>query len=171
MGAQPRLQLLLYDKNNRNGNVKHKTKHLVIRKAGWAAIEVRWWSDCTEAQADLRLFCLHGINRYSPDVARLILWRFLAIFTSITVVQLNPHKNRSATKPTKSHVRPAKTQTRLGIRPVWSVSSLCAWRNLGSLATHWALNEASYQTGRMTRLICVFAGRTGHFVGFVVRRL
>ena len=34
MGAQPRPQLLLYDKNNRNGNVKHKTKHLVIRKAG-----------------------------------------------------------------------------------------------------------------------------------------
>ena len=27
---------------NRNGNVKHKTKHLVTRKAGWAAIEVRW---------------------------------------------------------------------------------------------------------------------------------
>ena len=33
MGAQPRPQLLSYDKNNRNGNVKHKTKHLVIRKA------------------------------------------------------------------------------------------------------------------------------------------
>ena len=33
-GRQPRPQLLLYDKNNRNGNVKHKTKHLVIRKAG-----------------------------------------------------------------------------------------------------------------------------------------
>ena len=33
-GAQPRPQLLLYDKNNRNGNVKYKTKHLVIRKAG-----------------------------------------------------------------------------------------------------------------------------------------
>ena len=30
------------------------------------------------------------------------------------------------TKPTKWHVRPAKTQVSLGIRPVWSVSSSCA---------------------------------------------
>ena len=37
-------------------------------------------------------------------------------------------------KPTKWHVRPAKTQ----IRPVWSESSLPTWRNLGSLVTHWA---------------------------------
>ena len=27
------------------------------------------------------------------------------------------------------------------------------------------------QSGRMHRLICVFAGRHGHFVGFVMRRL
>ena len=32
-------------------------------------------------------------------------------------------------------VRPAKTQISLGIRPVWSESSLFAWRKLGSLAT------------------------------------
>ena len=62
------------------------------------------------------------------------------------------------TKPTKWHLRPAKTQISLGIRPVWSESSLSAWRKLGSLATHWAL-------------IWVFAGRTCHFVGFVMRRL
>ena len=44
--------------------------------------------------------------------------------------------NRLVTKPTKWHVCPAKTQTSLGIRPVWSESSLLAWRKLGSLATH-----------------------------------
>ena len=33
-------------------------------------------------------------------------------------------------------VRPAKTQISLGMRPVWSESSLSAWRKLGSLATH-----------------------------------
>ena len=33
-------------------------------------------------------------------------------------------------------VRPAKTQISLGICPVWSESSLSAWRKLGSLATH-----------------------------------
>ena len=56
-------------------------------------------------------------------------------------------------------VRPAKTQISLGIRPVWSESSLSAWRKLGSLATHWAHSEDSNQTGRMPRLIWVFAGR------------
>ena len=45
------------------------------------------------------------------------------------------------TKPTKWHVRPAKTQISLGIRPVWSESSLSAWRNHGPLATHWAHSE------------------------------
>ena len=34
--------------------------------------------------------------------------------------------SRSMTKPTKWHVRPAKTSISLGIRPVWSESSLCA---------------------------------------------
>ena len=42
---------------------------------------------------------------------------------------------------TKWHVRPAKTQMSLGIRPVWSESSLSAWRKLSSLATQWAPNE------------------------------
>ena len=39
------------------------------------------------------------------------------------------------TKPTKSPVRPAKTQISLGIHPVWSESSLC---------THWVAKEASF---------------------------
>ena len=55
---------------------------------------------------------------------------------------------------------PAKTQISLGIRPVWSESSLLAWRKPGSLATHWAHSEDSDQTGWMPRLIWVFAGRT-----------
>ena len=63
-------------------------------------------------------------------------------------------------KPTKWHVRPAKTQISLGICPVYSESSLSAWRKLGSLATHWVHNEDSDQTGQMPRLIWVFAGRT-----------
>ena len=67
--------------------------------------------------------------------------------------------------------RPAKTQISLGIRPVWLESSLSAWRNHGSLATHWAHSKVSDQTGRMPRLIWVFAGRTCHFIGFVTRQL
>ena len=62
-------------------------------------------------------------------------------------------------KTKKVSVRPAKTQIRLGIRLVWLESSLSAWRSLGSLATHWAHSEDSDQSGRMLRLIWVFAGR------------
>ena len=36
----------------------------------------------------------------------------------------------------QNDVRPAKTQISLGIHPVWSDSSLSAWRKLGSLAAH-----------------------------------
>ena len=69
------------------------------------------------------------------------------------------YMSRLMTKPTK-WLRPVKTQISLGIRPVWSESLLPAWGKLGSLATHWAHSEDSDQTGRMPRLIWVFAGRT-----------
>ena len=59
-------------------------------------------------------------------------------------------------KTNKMAVRPAKTQISLDIRQVWSESSLSAWRNLVSLAH----SEDSYHTGRMPRLIWVFAGHT-----------
>ena len=72
---------------------------------------------------------------------------------SITVVKRE--MSRPMTKPTTWHVRPANTQISLGIRPVWSESSLCAWRNLEFLATHWAHSEDSDQAGRMPRLICL----------------
>ena len=57
-------------------------------------------------------------------------------------------------------MRPAKTQISLGICPVWSESLLYA---------HWVAEDPSFlhadsedsdQTGRMPRLIWVFAGRT-----------
>ena len=59
----------------------------------------------------------------------------------------------------------------LGFRPVWSESLLCAqWVAKDPSFLH-ADSEDSDQSGRMPRLIWVFAGRTYHFVGFVVRRL
>ena len=39
-------------------------------------------------------------------------------------------------KTNKWHMRRAKTQISLGIRPIWSESWLSSWRNLGSLATY-----------------------------------
>ena len=43
--------------------------------------------------------------------------------------------SRFMTKPTKWHVRSAKTQISLGIRPAWSESSLCA---------QWVAKDASF---------------------------
>ena len=68
-------------------------------------------------------------------------------------------------------VRPAKTQISLGIRLVWSESSLCARWVAKDTAFLRADSEDSDQTGRMPRLIWGFAGRTCHFIGFVMRRL
>ena len=41
------------------------------------------------------------------------------------------------TKPTKRHVHPTKTQINLGIHPVWSESSVSAWRLLGTQSFCW----------------------------------
>ena len=70
-------------------------------------------------------------------------------------------------KTNKMAVRPAKTQNSLGIRSVWSESSLFA---------QWVAKEPSFlhadsEDSDQTGWICVFAGRTNHFVGFVMRLL
>ena len=51
-------------------------------------------------------------------------------------------------KTNKMNMRPTNTQISLGIRPVWSESSLSqsAWRRLGSLAIHWVHCKDSDQT-------------------------
>ena len=72
---------------------------------------------------------------------------------------------------TRLHVRPAKTQTSLRVRAVWSESSLSAWRLFWSLATGRVPCEDSDQTARMRRLIWIFAGHTSSFVGNSVSRL
>ena len=74
-------------------------------------------------------------------------------------------------KTNKTTVRPAKTQISLGIRPVWSEFSLCTQWVAKDPSFLQADSEDSDQSGRMPRLIWVFAGCTCHFVGFVMRRL
>ena len=59
--------------------------------------------------------------------------------------------SRDMTKPTKWLSAQRRLGLALGIHPVWSESSLSAWREY---------SEESDQTGRMPRLIWVFAGRT-----------
>ena len=82
-------------------------------------------------------------------------WRLLTHLCTKTATYEPRHD-----KTNKVTVHPAKTRISLGIRPVWSESSLSAWRKLGSLATHSVHSEDSDQTGRMPRLIWVFAGHT-----------
>ena len=60
-------------------------------------------------------------------------------------------------KTNKVSVRPAKTQISLGIRPVWSEASLCAQSVAKDPNFLHADSEDSDQTGRMPRLIWVFA--------------
>ena len=74
-------------------------------------------------------------------------------------------------KTNKKNVRPAKTQISLGIRTVWSESLLCTQCVAKDTSSLHADSEDSDQTGRMPRLIWVFAGRTCHFVCFVMRRV
>ena len=74
-------------------------------------------------------------------------------------------------KTSKMTVRPVKTRISLGIRPIWSESSVCAqWVAKDPSFLH-ADSEDSDQTGWMTRLIWVFAIAHSHFVGFVMRQL
>ena len=74
---------------------------------------------------------------------------------NILITSILLYLSRLTTKPTKWHVRPAKTQINLGIRPVWSESSLSTWGKLKSLAIIKVHGEASGQTGWMPRLILV----------------
>ena len=73
-------------------------------------------------------------------------------------------------KTNKMTVRPAKTQISLGISPDWSESLLCTHWVAKDPSSLYADSEDSDQTGRMPRLIWVFAGHLCHFIGFVMRR-
>ena len=127
---------------------------------------MRYTSDW-ETQHNNKIFQKNTLFHIFADFG--ILFEWIEQLSSLwKKVHTQEHFNRSMTKWTKLPVRRAMTQISLGIRLVWSASSLSAWRNLGLLATQWAHSEDADQIGRMPRLIWVFAGRTGHFVGFVM---
>ena len=62
---------------------------------------------------------------------------FCSLFNEWVWDTYKHHLSRLVTKPTKWPLRPVKTQISLRIHPVRSETSLSAWRNIGSLATHW----------------------------------
>ena len=119
-----------------------------------------WWSFDSACMTVLECF-LHALFRILKCLKRL-LENFQIYFFSNEPLM---------TKPTKWHVCPVKTQISLGICPVWSESSLCTLCIAKDPTFLLADSEVSDQTGRMPRLIWVFAECTCHFVGFVVLRL
>ena len=74
-------------------------------------------------------------------------------------------------KTNKMTVRQAKTQISLGIRPVWSVFAVRSMGSYGPKLFFMWTSKTLIRLSGLPRLIWVFAGRTCHFVGFVMRRL
>ena len=93
-------------------------------------------------------------------------WRFWC--SAILLYELKTCKmSCHAIKPTKWSVHPAKTQISLGIRPVWSIFTVYSVGGWGPKVSSCGQRRLD-QTGQMPRLIWVFAGCTGYFVGFVM---
>ena len=92
------------------------------------------------------------------------LHKFLYLMQTKTLHGLMSNRN-------KMTERPAKTQISLGIRPVWSASSMCAQWLAKDPSLLQMDSKDSNQTRQMPRLIWVFGGCTCHFVGFVMRWL
>ena len=112
-----------------------------------------------------RLFFMRHALSYRTNIREGNTERFDIFYPSASVWDpksrlTNQIMSRLVKQPTKWHVR-----------PVWSEFSLCAqWvtKDLSFLHVH---SEDSDKTGRVPRLIWVFAGRTCHFVGFFSRHL
>ena len=99
----------------------------------------------------IHVFMYHGFWK------RIVSWIYQKHRQRIneTRLHLETYLSRSMTKPTKWPVRPAKTQ----ISPVWSESSLSAWRSIKFIATDRAPNEDSIRLRGCVGW-SVFAGRT-----------
>ena len=101
-------------------------------------------------------------------MAEIWMWMCLSVPPIVNILSLQEHnswcqRNKNTYEPrhdktNKMNVCPAKTQISLGIRPVWSESSLCAQWVAKNLRFLHADSEDSDQTVRMPRLIWVFAG-------------
>ena len=71
------------------------------------------------------------------------------------------HMSRNMTKLTKWHVRPAKTQISLGIRPVWSEYSLSAWRSKAWVVSYPLSAQRTKTVIRLVGYPCWFESLLG----------
>ena len=82
-------------------------------------------------------------DRLELQNVAIIVWYWIGAFVWAFLYLIVNHSSILATawQSQQNDVLTAKTQISLGIHPVWSESSLSAWRKLGSLATHWVDSE------------------------------
>ena len=122
----------------------------------------------------ISLDILHSWTYIDDERHWYLIWTFNGRYRSIedsVEPKLDSLLSQRMTKPTKWHVRPAKTQISLGICSVWSETLLSAQEVAENPSFLHADSEDSDQTGLMPRLIWVVSGRTCHFVSFVMHWL
>ena len=135
-------------------SVRKAHTHFVDFVMSWLVIKLKHFLYAIKVSSFLILNCFN---------AKLYLIRFevsSALFLLIT-------KNMSG-RTTNLTKCPANIQINLGIWPVWSESLMCALWVARDSSLLLADSEDSDWTVWMPRLIWVFAGPTGHFVGFVM---
>ena len=124
-------------------------------------LHLKWFLTITTIIYGVQIFrifaiiCVVGVKTYIvffTETTELVFF-IIKLFTSNSLLQLDLvcSCHKAAVKPVcacwfelphdktnKMTVCPAKTQISLGTCPVWSESSMSAWRNIGSSATQWA---------------------------------
>ena len=108
---------------------------------------------------DLRV---HFLQRF-----RIFMYRSLFLCNNSDQTWLEPRPD----KINNVVVRPAKTQISLGIRPVWSESSLSAWRKFGSLATQWAHSEDSDLRPRDQAIVNAWKTMFDPYIDFQIQEI
>ena len=111
----------------------------------------------------LKSLYLHFTFKNNKSTPASVPWRYhsdnCVAWRNRTLLILQ-HMSHDMIKPKKTWLAPAKIQISLGIRPVWSESSLCAqWVAKDPVLLH-ADSEDSDRTGRMPRLFWVFVWRS-----------
>ena len=142
----------------------------MIRSRGsplsWPSMMVREWHVAMVSIIALfrsnNMLVISSWNLECPEDSKSyekLLWLFPCMTVVMNLVLLSLFEPQHD-KTNKMTMCPTKTENCLGIRQVWSGSSLSMWRKLGSLATIWAHSEDSDQTWRLPKLIRVFTGHT-----------
>ena len=114
----------------------------------------------------------------SGETARMrrLAWTFAARIGDKYQIRLTRSIYRMANEPrhdktNKMSVRPAKTQISLDIRPVWSVSSLSAWKEPWVLRYLLSAQRRLWSDRADAQADLSLRWAHSHFVGFVMSRL